>query len=304
MRRIYDVNEMLRDYLSRPAPEHGELIQLHGVDGQDGYNPSMPVTGDHQAFTYVRVEPRDLPLSSWSVPFYAIGTNEWHIDNDLPMWRIEDPFTARIGGVLVVGGVRILAKRGSRVMWETIFLRGESAENLTEFARSPLYMKDVRLVELEDGRIGVFTRPFSTEHISRPVGYTEIDKLDDLCMEVMENAPLLDAQPVEAQWWGVNAVYPLAGGKLGVLAHIATWNDINRYYYPIVFVFDRETREIVDGPRIIADRSCFPAYDARQPDLKDVVFPGWIDRERGYFYAGLSDAAIGVMPLADPFAGY
>jgi hypothetical protein len=149
--------------------------------------------------------------------------------------------------------------------------------------------------------VGIITRPWGDPTSSRHIGYTEVPTLDDLSPSLMEEARLLDKQPIDGQWWGANAVYDLRDGKLGVLAHIATWAEGHRHYYPITFVFDRRRWEIVQGPRIIADRSCFPAYDARQPDLEDVIFPGWIDRQQGLFYGGLSDTVIGVLRIEDPF---
>ena len=56
------------------------------------------------------------------------------------------------------------------------------------------------------------------------------------------------------------------------------------------------------GPEIIAERSCFPEYPARRDDLVDVIFPSWLDRDQGVLIAGLSDAAIGVVAVGDPFA--
>jgi hypothetical protein len=206
-----------------------------------------------------------------------------------------------IHGTLVVGGVRIVSRLRNSPQWETVFLRGDSLANLEEFARSPTYMKDVRLVGLEDRRIGIFTRPWGGA--TRYVGYTEIDHLDQLTSHLLASARLLETHPVEGQWWGANAVYNLGGGKLGVLAHIARWVDGNRHYYPITFVFDRLRFSIIREPEIIAERSCFPDYDAKQPDLRDVIFPAWIDWERRLLFGGLSDTAIGAIPVRDPFGG-
>jgi hypothetical protein len=209
---------------------------------------------------------------------------------------------ASIHGELVVGGVRIVSTLHDEVVWETMFLRGPSLLELQEFAVSPQCMKDVRLVELHDGRIGVFTRPWGTERDRALIGYTEIERLDDLTTSVMEEASRLGRQPVAGQWWGANAVYDLGDGTIGVLGHMARWKDGVRHYYAVAFVFDRQQREIVRGPHIIADRSCFPSYPARAADLEDVIFPAWIDRENNLLYCGLSDTAIGVMSLQDPFS--
>jgi hypothetical protein len=54
------------------------------------------------------------------------------------------------------------------------------------FAVGPQWMKDIRLVELADRRIGVFTRP-KGEYFGgqAEIGFTIIDNLDDLTPEVI-----------------------------------------------------------------------------------------------------------------------
>lgn len=298
---VYDVDEMLRRYRSTHRLPVGRLVRLNGLSGHDGYNPSGPITSPSGACTYVRVEPRHEDLESWSMAFRHVGPDEWVLDDSLPKFRLEDPFTNVIHGTVVIGGVRIVGRVHDEVMWETVFFRGTSLDDLQEFARSPLCMKDVRLVELPGGRVGVFTRPRGAAGGLGRIGYTEVESLDDLTTEAMLYAPLLPTQPVPEQWWGVNAVYALDDRHLGVLAHIAKWDGGHRHYYPIAFVFDRIERAIVREPQIIAERSCFPEYPARRDDLVDVIFPAWLDRDEGTLIAGLSDAAIGVIAVGDPF---
>jgi Protein of unknown function (DUF1861) len=298
----YDVDELLADYRRKPPPGLGRLVTLNGITDLDGYNPSNPMVDGSQSYAYVRVEPRHDEFASWCVPFRQVEDAVWHIDEDIPMLRLQDPFAARIHGWLVVGGVRIVTKRRDELVWETVFFRGTSPADLEEFARSPRRMKDVRLVALENGRVGVFTRPLESVAGRGRIGYMELRNLDDLATSALAEAPLLEIQPVRDHWWGANAVYDLGDGKLGVLGHIAKFGDASRHYYAIAFVFDRYTLKIVQGPHIIADRSCFPAHPAKRPDLEDVIFPAWIDREKGILFAGLSDTTIGMVSIADPFS--
>lgn len=301
VRKIYDVEALLADFRRRQQMGSGSLVALHGLDGLDGYNPSAPIRDGTSTYVLVRVEPRNVSFSSWSVPFRQVSPSEWEVTLDLPMLRLEDPFVSVIHGELVVGGVRIISRLRDTCMWETVFFRGRHLSDLQEFARSPLAMKDVRLIELENGRVGVFTRPWGDRENSRHIGYTELNSLDDLNHTALAHAPVLPTQPVQGQWWGANAVYALPNGTLGVLAHMAYVVEHQRHYYAVTFVFDRFRREIVEGPAILAERACFPVYDARDPSLEDVIFPAWIDRDAGLLYAGLSDAAIGVLPVRDPF---
>ena len=208
---------------------------------------------------------------------------------------------ARIHDNLVVGGVRILARSRDFTYFQTVFWRGETPANLTEFARGPLQMKDIRLVELEDGRIGVFTRPMGADAGRGKVGYTEVDDLESLTPETMASAEFLDVQPIDEHWWGTNAIYRLGEGKLGILGHVAMFGSPHKHYYPFACVFDTRARQIIQGPHIIAERSSFPASPVKRADLEDVVFPGWFDRQKGLLYAGLSDCSVGMVSIADPF---
>jgi hypothetical protein len=291
-------------YRSRPKPGPGTLVRLVGLHDRDGYNPSNPIPDGAHPYSYVRVEPRADELDSWSIPFRQRVPDEWEIDESLPKLRVQDPSVAVIKNELVVSGVRITDHTPNHATWETVFFRGSSPATLNEFAVSPPHMKDVRLIELQSGRVGIFTRPMGNVAGRGCVGYTEIDSIDELTTEVMARAEYLESQPIESQWWGVNAVFRLGSGLLGVLAHIAKFDGSSRHYYPVVFVFDPGRRTFVRDPEIIADRSCFPASGMKRPDLEDVVFPTWIDRERGLFFGGISDTRIGVLPLPDPFAGW
>jgi len=304
MNFIYNIDELLRAYRSALPPAIGSLISLNGVDGCDGYNPSRAVHYHGRTYFYVRVEPRGDEFAYWSVPFKEQEQHSWEMDRDLPRLHVQDPFVTRIHGKLIVGGVSVLAKTDDSVFFETIFLEGESPATLATFGRGPLNMKDVRLVELSDGRIGVFTRPLGTKGGRGRIGYTEVESLDDVTPKRMAQAELLSTQPVEAQWWGANDAVLLRDGCIGVIGHAAKFNDNNRHYYPIAFVFDPVRRIVVDGPRIIADRSRFPAYPAKRPDLEDVVFPASFDRQSGTLLCGLSDSAVGTLPIDDPFTEY
>jgi hypothetical protein len=258
------------------------------------------MNGD-QLSTYVRIENRNDEFSSWSAVFHHYGEKDWKLDDGLPMLRVQDACVARIQHSLIVGGVRFLARSRSFTYFQTVFWRGDSPSDLIEFARGPLQMKDIRLVELEDGRIGVFTRPMGGDAGRGKVGYTEVDDLTGLTPEAMAAAEFLDIQPVDEHWWGTNAVYRLGDGKLGVLGHVAMFGSPEKHYFPFACVFDHRERRILDGPHIIAERSAFPDFPSKRPDLEDVVFPACFDRNRGLLYAGLSDSTVGMLPIDDPF---
>jgi hypothetical protein len=221
MRRIYDVDVLLEQYHSSLKPGPGTLVRLIGLDGRDGYNPSNPVPDGAHPYTYVRVEPRQDEFDSWSVPFRQRAVDRWELDEHLPRLRLQDPSVAVLNGTLVVGGVRIVDQSPRHVIWETVFYRGPRLESLSEFARSPLLMKDVRLIEIEPSIIGVFTRPLGGKAGRGQIGYTEISSIDELTTAVMAEAEMIESQPIAEHWWGANAVYrlDLASGQ------VSTWYE-------------------------------------------------------------------------------
>jgi hypothetical protein len=279
----------------------GSLVTLWGIDGLDGYNPSNPVRDAGGPVVYVRVEPREVEFTAQSTPFRPDGIDQWTIDPSLPVLHLEDPAVTMVDSRFVLGGISVEQRADGGAVWRQRFLQGRSLQELHEFAEGPDFMKDVRLIEYDDGIIGVFTRPWGPETDRAQIGYTEIARLEDLTAETLAAAPRLETQPIQGQWWGANTLYDLGGGCVGVLGHMARLSPQGRHYHAITFVFDRHRREIVRGPRVIATRSSFPQGPARAPDLEDVVFPSWIDRDRGLLYCGLSDARIGVVPIEDPF---
>lgn len=235
---IYDLDDLLREYQQQERPPSGTLITLDGLNGCDGYNPSQAVRHNGQTYHYARVEPRNDEFASWSVLFRQSRDDLWEADSTLPMFHLQDPFVCIIHGELVVGGVRILARTGVRVFFQTVFLRGDAPDTLTEFARGPINMKDVRLVELDDGNVGIFTRPLGQQGGRGRIGYTEVAGLDQISADTIERAELLPTQPVESQWWGVNDARMLDNGKIGAIAHMARFENNERHYYAVASVLD------------------------------------------------------------------
>lgn len=123
----------------------------------------------------------------------------------------------------------------------------------------------------------------------------------------MEQAPLLEGQFIDEQWGGANEPHLLANGLVGVLGHIASFDEEgNRHYYPMVFALNPETGDISDI-ELIATRSHFLPGPAKRPDLIDVVFSGGLVRKAdgtADMYAGISDAEAQKITIIDPFLQY
>nr|WP_268748345.1 DUF1861 family protein [Gracilibacillus boraciitolerans] len=103
---------------------------------------------------------------------------------------------------------------------------------------------------------------------------------------------------------GANEAHILSNGLVGVLGHIACFdNDGNRHYYPMIFVLNPITGEYSDI-ELIAKRAHFLPGETKRPDLKDVVFSGGLIRKSdgtANLYAGISDAEAHKLIINDPF---
>ncbi|MNW62547.1 hypothetical protein D3C74_406880 [compost metagenome] len=157
---------------------------------------------------------------------------------------------------------------------------------------------------MSDGSIGIFTRPQGKKGGRGKIGFAKVGRLEDLSIEVVQEAPLLD-QFLDEEWGGCNEIHLLANGKLGVLGHIARFDEQgDRHYYPMAFCYDPVTGQYSDM-QIIAERSDFLPGPSKRPDLADVVFSGGLVRKGGgkaNLYAGISDAEAQKLEIDDPFA--
>jgi hypothetical protein len=176
-------------------------------------------------------------------------------------------------------------------------------------------MKDIRLVGLKDGRIGVFSRPRNAAILKQfgsesQIGFSIIDSLDDLSAEVIENAPYIPGLFEAGEWGGGNQVYALADGRIGVIGHKsyrrsdAGGTEILTYLN-IAFVFD-PVRHTATPVKIIGTRSCYPDGPAKTPQLVDCAFTsGVVLRPDGKadLYSGIGDCEVGRIVIDNPFEG-
>ncbi len=288
---------------SRPAATG--KIRFVGVEGQDVYNITAPFVSAGRTVMAGRVEPRNSERSQ--ARFFEEKAGVWHLIPQAPAFQLQDPFVTFVGRELIFGGVEIYETPGG-LAWRTVFYRGRDIFNLAPFFAGPKGMKDIRLRELADGRIGVFTRPQGRIGGRGTIGYTETDTLEGLSIELIEKALLLEGMFHPLDWGGANEAFLLSSGDIGVLSHIACFNQddpaSDRHYYASAFVFSPNTRRFQDF-RIIASRDRFGPGAAKRPDLVDVVFSsGLVFREgKVVLYAGVSDAEAHWLEIDDPFDG-
>ena len=298
---------LLAEFHAKKLDLKGERLTFSGVGDRDVYNITAPFIDREEPVIAGRVEPRDSEHSE--VVFFHQRDGAWRPREGDPVFALQDPFFSRIHGELVVGGVEIFPHPTwpGRLGWRTRFYRGQDVRDLKPFATGPDGMKDIRLVELADGGIGVFTRPQGKIGGRGTIGYTRIDSLDELNAEVIEGAYLLTEQFFPDEWGGVNEAHLLSNGLLGVLGHIARFDDaLNKYYYPIVFAFDPVSR-VASAMEIIAVRENFPPGPAKSPSLVNVLFSGGLVRQpdgTAVLYVGVSDAEAHRIVIPDPFLKY
>lgn len=303
--RAKTCSELLRDYEAKEGTALNPYkLRFEGVGGLDVYNIAAPFEDDGERVIAGRVEARDSEQSQ--IVFFVERGGVWTPREGAPRLELQDPFHARIGGELVLGGVEIYphpAKAGE-LGWRTVIFRGTRIADLQPFFAGPDGMKDLRLVELEDGSVGVFTRPRGEKGGLGKIGFARIPSLECLTVEAVQEAPLFEDQFADEEWGGANELHLLADGRVGVLGHIACFDAAgDRHYYPMVFLFDPDTGEYTDI-ELIAARSRFLPGEAKRSDLADVVFSGGLIR-RGDgladLYAGVGDAEAQRITIEDPF---
>ena len=292
-----------------------ELLTFTDVGNRDVYNPTV-LKIDGELVLAGRVESRDYPSDAYTAPtetrfFTEVRKGVFTPLRDTPVFRLEDPSLMWIGDEIIMGGVEVEWTPNGKHEWFGVrfngywmrFYRGRSLKDLEPFAVGPKDMKDIRLVDLGERGVGIFTRPQGKEFGMGRIGWTTLRSLDELSPERIEDAHIFHNQFSKNSHGGVNAAYPLTDGTIGVLLHKARVAGTMRHYEAATAVFDPDMLEW-SPLRTIARRSDFPEAPAKRPELTDVVFPGALLRENAdtwTLYAGLSDAATGRRTIENPF---
>lgn len=302
---IRSCQELTKNFKNKCYKDNSSKLQFTGVaPDKDVYNISAPFEAEGGRYIAGRVERRDSEHSQ--VIFFRQEGDTWAADHSIPPLALQDPFVCRIGGQLVVGGVEVFddLDNPGHLNYRTVFLRGDSLHSLERFATGPDRMKDIRLHQLADGRILVFTRPQGAVGGRGKIGWTILDRLEDLDPAHIGKAEVLEYQFLPEEWGGANEVHPLGGTKVGVLGHIARFDEAgNRHYHAAAFVFDWSDGSYTPM-QIIAMRCNFQDGPSKRPDLEDVIFSGGMIRHgdgTARLYCGVSDAEGHSITIPDPF---
>ncbi len=299
--------ELLEVYESQNLPRTGEKLRFKGAEGHDVYNVSVPFSIGNKIVISGRVESR-VGTTDSQIFFFENNNNEWVKIESAPVFKLEDGFVTQMDGEIIFGGVEIYksptALDPNNTEYRTVFYRGHDLTSLQKFTEGPNSMKDVRLLKLKSGKIAVFTRPTGGEYGNGKIGYTEIDKLEELNSDTVLRAKIIENQFAPNEWGGANNLHELDDGMIGVVGHVAYLDaNISKHYYSAIFIYGPKTHK-ASPIKIIAKRGDFPSGNSKTPQLEDVIFTGGLVRHSNgtaSIYVGLGDAEAGVITIPDPF---
>lgn len=288
--------------------ESSKLVFL-GVEGMDVYNSSIPFSMNGKEYIFGRVENRNEWARSWSRLFEKTGKDTYSLVPNSMIYQLEDPYIAFINDELVLGGTHVRYSAGKIDTYYGYFYRGTDINNMYYFTTGPDYMKDIRLVQMKNKKIGVFSRPRSREIYEKygsesVVGFTVADSLDELTAEKIENAKIIEGLIHKDEWGGCNQCYMLENGKIGVIGHQSFDDDGLWVYMNTAFEFDPETFG-VSNFKIIGTRKCYPAGPSKKDCLVDCAFSSGIvarDDGKADLYSGIGDAEVGRITIDYPFS--
>lgn len=308
MSHIKTTRQILSNYKSGFIKS--KRIRFKGPRKQDVYNITAPFRIKRTKHILGRVEPRELEDTTITQFFKKKKNSDtWVPEDGLPSFHLQDPAIKLINGQYVLSGVEVENRpRKEGLSYRTVFYKGRDLNNLRKFAQGPWGMKGIRLIELPDKKIGVFTRPQGKKGGRGKIGFTIVDSLSQLSPRVFSRAPLISKHFAKGEWGGVNDAVVLNNGKIGVLGHVARFSKDKtlRFYYPIAFCFDPKTREFSTF-RLLVRRAELPEGEAKRPDLYNVVYPGGIVRQKDHtakLYVGVGDAEAYEVTIKDPFEYY
>lgn len=308
----------------------GEFLKFEGNGNQTVYNPSIPFPDDGRTILLARLESLDIETDSRVAVFERYDdTDSWTVDERSPIFTLQDPFyCGRFDNpkgnepYQVFGGVSITVESdGSISNWRTAFYRytGSIRDMKTgnaepkPFAIGPNKMKDIRIIQLPEGEVGVFTRPQGEFGGPGRIGYTTTDNLDNLEGTLAEYDQARDETTLipnlfqEAEWGGANHLELLPDGTIGVLSHRAYYVDTEgvpvKDYEATYFTFDPTTRKTVSPIKTIATAEAFPPIKPKFGFLRNVLFPAGLERDPNgtcILYAGIGDVATGKLLVVNP----
>jgi len=308
------------DYLKLET-QAGRLGEYFGSESEEliFYNPSKPIVENGQFLIAVRVEPKE---SENSLTFFFQKNPQeevWRLA-ELPPIELQDPFfLGRIEGKQIFGGVKTFPDPADphRLAYQTAFWQfekhlSELIDSTNEFQLpffvGPVYMKGLRLIQLKEGRIGVFSRPQGGSFGPGQIAYTEISSLSDLSEAKIRQSNVV-LSFAQNEWGGVNDLCLLEDGRIGVIGHIASLRENKKYYCPVSFIFNPLDTSIQELKILAVPPPAPFLQKAKNPNIGAVVYPsGYLvnppdetGKQTGTLFAGFNDVASGEVLIEHPF---
>ncbi len=312
MEQNIEIDYLLKEYNKENILKIKKFI-FKGVENKDVYNITAPLKiNDGEEHIAGRVESRESETNSKIMFFLKENEDEnsktYVVDKKAQILDLQDPFFCIINNELVLGGVEISSEEGG-LNYRTGFYKGVDVFSLKRFAQGPNGMKDIRLIALED-KVCIFTRPQGVIGGRGRIGFITINSIEylpELKDEQYFSATLLNHRVSDEVWLGANQVLLLKNGNLGILGHIANFSDrLKKNYYPIVFQFNIETKE-VSKMKIIVRAQDLPERNSKSKELVNVLYPGGLVRlsnGEARLYVGARDAESYEITIKDPFLEY
>lgn len=303
---IQYVEDLLAAHRAEAPPWRPQKLSFLGCSGYDVYNPTAPFSYQGETLMIGRVERRDLEHSK-TMFFRQVEEHLYQVMTTMPQYDLQDPFLCKIGSYFVFGGTEMFPhpKNPGALWWRTKFFYGRTLEGLKPLTTGPNGMKDIRIVELQDGCIGVFGRPQGLTGGRGKISFGIVDDIFSLYPEGIQKLSLLH-QFADDEWGGVNEAHLLPSGEIGVLGHIACFSDEDgggeRHYYPMAFTIDPQTKT-PSKIKILAERSEFLPGDSKRADLADVLFTAGaiFHGDHATLYTGVSDCEVHSIEIENPF---
>lgn len=310
---VKPIEELISNYETSKIIYKKGLLEFD-VDGYDVYNCSLPFEFEGKIYVWGRVEKREDWATSLTMLFEKSDGGKFVRKAGVEALPIEDPFIVKIHDEYVLGGSHVVKEKGLIKTYYMYFYRGKSPFSLKYFTTGPDYMKDIRLVELEDGRIGLFSRPrcqaiideYGTES---QIGFTIVNSLDEIDAEVIENAEYIPGIFAPKEWGGINQAISFGDGQIGLIGHQCynLYQDDLEYpvYVNTAIVYDYINKRISEK-KVIGVREDYPPTESKLKTLCKCAFTTGIllkTDNRVELYSGLSDVGEGMIEIPNPFKG-
>ncbi len=300
-------------FIKNKPETRGEILTFIGAGDSDVYNPSIPFESDGMTVIAGRVEDRSNEVSK--TMFFKKNGEQYELIDNAPVLNLQDPFVTYIDGLLYVGGVEVIWDGDNLVDYWTQFYCGTGIFTLKRTFCGPKLMKDIRILQLPDKRIAVFSRPQGQPMLEKygciaKIGFGIADSIDMVDDEYIAGLPLIEGQFTNDEWGGCNQLYNLKNGLIGVLGH-KSWGKQEGdvfviHYYSMAFAICPKTRRLTQT-KIVSDRSLFPKGPQKNARTADVTFSSGIVRlgnGKCELYSGLNDCQAGKIIIDDPMTEY